>query len=67
MMFPTTVPVRGNPSSLAEMEQLTDPWADPFVTGGCGTPLNVKVLPVGTKMPVPPPENVKCAAFNVGT
>jgi hypothetical protein len=65
MILPVTVPVRVNPAPSAEIEQVTDPGADPFVDGGGVKPLKVRAMAVGTKMPVPPVEKFRWAAFQV--
>jgi hypothetical protein len=63
--FPVTVPLSVNPGSMTEIEQVTDPGAEPFVTLFGGPPLNDKLVEVGMNTPVPPDENVRFAAFQV--
>jgi len=67
-IFPITVPDRLNPSRAAEMEQVTDPGAEPFVAFSVPDwPSNVMVRSniVGTSIPLPPDANVRWATFQV--
>jgi hypothetical protein len=50
----------------AEIEQVTDPGADPLVTCTvCDWPSKVRSTAVGSNMPLPPDEKVRCATFHV--
>jgi hypothetical protein len=67
-IVPVTTPDRVNPSCAAEMVQVIALGADPFVAwlvAVCPSKVKVRSSIVGTKMPVPPDENVRWATFHV--
>jgi len=67
-IVPVTTPDRVNPSCVAEMVQVIALGADPFVVwlvDVCPSKEKVRSSMVGTKMPVPPDENVRWATFQV--
>jgi hypothetical protein len=67
-IVPDTTPDRVNPSCAAEMVQVIALGADPFVAwlvNVCPSEVKVRSSIAGTKMPVPPDENVRWATFQV--